>query len=61
MRATIVATFKARDYALATAIIHALSEMATKTEVVYEKENSDRKIRVICSQAKTLEKDASQA
>lgn len=57
MKATIVATFKAKDYQLATAIIHALGEVATKTEVIYEKDNC-RKVRVICRKAKTLEANA---
>ncbi len=60
MKTTIVATFKAKDYQLVTAIIHALGEVATKTEVIYEKDNS-RKVRVICRKAKTLEENAKQA
>ena len=58
MRVTIAATFKAKDYELVTAIIRSLGEAATRTEVIYEKENSDRKVRVICRKAEPLEKNA---
>lgn len=57
MRAKIVATFKAKDYGLVTAIIRSLGEAATKTEVIYEKEEGDHKVRVICRKTESMEKN----
>jgi hypothetical protein len=58
MQALIRATFKAKDYDLVTAIIRSLGEAATRTEVIYEKENCASKVRVICRKADALEKNA---